>query len=183
MYRAENNASSFTRRAGPTALGTHARLEWCYLLGGFGVQVVGANATLTQPCRTRTWGDLGQQGLPFYAGNVDYQVAFTHPGGAVAVQVPRFAGAAVGVTLDDRDHGIILESTERLACGNLAAGTHDLRLRWYGTRTNAFAPLHNADPRHRMECPHSWVTRDAAFSRSYRLTAQGILDAPLIWTM
>lgn len=164
------------------AFGTHARLEWCYLLGGFGVQVAGAHAAIIAPPTTLVWGDLGQQGLPFYAGNVDYQVAFAHDGGPLAVQVPRFAGAAVGVAIDGRDCGIILEANERLACGELGIGTHLLRLRWYGTRTNAFAPLHNADPQHRMEVPHSWVTRNAAFSRSYRLGAQGILDAPLVWS-
>jgi hypothetical protein len=55
------------------------------------------------------------------------------------------------------------------------------RLRAYGSRCNAFGALHNNDPSHRMEVPHSWITREANFSRSYHIQAQGIMDAPLVW--
>ncbi|NLZ82335.1 MAG: hypothetical protein GX915_01560, partial [Clostridiales bacterium] len=47
-------------------------VEWCYLLGDFGVRVEGSNARIIKPIRKLSFGNWTVQGLPFYAGNVTY---------------------------------------------------------------------------------------------------------------
>ncbi|MFW5845655.1 MAG: hypothetical protein ACOCXJ_05455, partial [Planctomycetota bacterium] len=155
------------------ALGSHHRLEWCYLLGDFDVELHGAQTRVQPVRRPLLWGDATRQGLPFYAGNIAYQTSITHTGGGLWVQVPRFAAHAVEVTVDGRVLGWILEERERFPIDDLPAGIHELVLTALGSRCNAFGPLHNADPAHRMEAPHSWLTRDASFSRSYRVQPMG----------
>ncbi len=163
------------------AFGTHQGLEWCYLLGDFAVRLRGSETYLYPSEQMLVWGDIGQQGRPFYAGNTAYDLDFEHPGGELIAQTPCFAAHAVELTVNGEVAGYILEERERFSCGVHAAGTLQLRFTALGSRCNAFGPLHNANPDHRMEVPHSWYTSDDQFSRSYRVQAQGILDHPIIW--
>ena len=47
-------------------------VEYCFLLGDFGVKVEGRHARIIEPVRELSFGDWTSQGLPFYAGNVTY---------------------------------------------------------------------------------------------------------------
>ena len=40
-------------------------LEWCYLLGDFGVRIEGRAGVVTAPVRALSFGDIVPQGLPF----------------------------------------------------------------------------------------------------------------------
>jgi hypothetical protein len=59
-------------------------VEWCYILGDFGVKVAGRHAWITEPVRQLTWGDWTLQGLPFYAGNVTYHATLPAESQAVS---------------------------------------------------------------------------------------------------
>ena len=83
------------------AVGTHelvlerpydrqTNLEWCYLLGDFGVAVQGQQSSLVAPVRTLHFGDWTNQGLPFYAGNVTYHYTLTSQGEELTVHIPHF---------------------------------------------------------------------------------------------
>ena len=45
-------------------------LEWCYLLGDFGVRIEGRAGVVTAPVRALSFGNIVPQGLPFYGGNI-----------------------------------------------------------------------------------------------------------------
>ena len=49
-------------------------LEWCYLLGDFGVRIEGRAGVVTAPVRALSFGDIVPQGLPFYGGNITYHL-------------------------------------------------------------------------------------------------------------
>lgn len=52
-------------------------VEALYLLGNFGVRTAGQTAVITEPVTRLTFGDICSQGLPFYGGNLTYQVPIT----------------------------------------------------------------------------------------------------------
>ncbi len=66
--------------------GKRSNLEWCYLLGDFGVRVRGAEVTVTEPVHELGFGDVTSQGLPFYGGNIRYRIP-APAGETVEVQI------------------------------------------------------------------------------------------------
>ena len=70
--------------------GRLTNVEWCYLLGDFGVTVRGRHARITAPVRDLAFGDWTTQGLPFYAGNVTYHCRLDGAGEPMAVHLPAF---------------------------------------------------------------------------------------------
>ena len=49
-------------------------IENLFLLGNFGVTVSGRNAVLIAPVSELAFGDITRQKLPFYGGNIEYQI-------------------------------------------------------------------------------------------------------------
>jgi hypothetical protein len=82
-------------------------VEWCYLLGDFGVRVAGRHATITAPARELSFGDWTHQGLPFYAGNVTYHCTIEGSGAETVVQTPKFRNPLLSVELDGSPAGKI----------------------------------------------------------------------------
>ena len=159
--------------------GRRTNIEWCYLLGNFGVQVLGEYRCLTVCQRQLGFDDVTKQGLAHYGGNITYHIPFATKGGTVSVTVPHFAGTAVKVSLDDQN-GYIAYPPYRLELGTVAAGNHILRLQLLGNRHNCFGAVHLADPKYRWLGPDSWRTSGSLWTESYRLKPLGILSAPII---
>lgn len=159
--------------------GRRTNIEWCYLLGDFGVQVIGQHRILTAPQPKLGFDDVTRQGLAHYGGNITYKVPFVSGGGSIRVTVPHFAGTAVKVALDGQV-GYIAYPPYRIALGTLPAGSHTLSLTLLGNRHNCFGAVHLADPNHRWLGPDSWRTTGSKWTESYRLKPLGILSAPLI---
>jgi hypothetical protein len=154
-------------------------LEWAYLLGEFGVRVEGRRALVTAAPARVAWGDLGPQGLPFYAGNLTYRVRLDHRGGRLALQAHRFRAPLLRVRLDGREAGAIAWAPWRVDLGEVAAGSHELELTCFGDRRNAFAQVHHAGPeRHRWWGPDSWRSQGEDWSDEYVLAPHGVLSAP-----
>jgi hypothetical protein len=154
-------------------------LEWAYLLGDFGVEVRGRDASLTRPVRTLAFGDWTSQGLPFYTGNVTYRCELDADGGPVVLQVPRFKGAMIGVALDGERVGSIAFDPYQLDLGRVPPGPHALDLTLFGHRHNAFGPVHWAEPGGWVG-PNAWFTRGRQWCYEYVLQPMGILSAPLL---
>ncbi|MBQ3140870.1 MAG: hypothetical protein IJC25_02775, partial [Clostridia bacterium] len=165
-----------TLRYGPKVM-----VEWCYLLGDFGVRVDGRFATVTQPVRELAFGDWTSQGLPFYAGNVTYHCT-VEGGRPLTVEVPQFRSPLVSVDVDGKRRGVVAIAPYKVDLGELSAGSHRVDLTAFGNRINAFGSLHNCDDSLTWFGPNAWRSEGTSWSYEYRLRKSGILIAPRLWT-
>jgi hypothetical protein len=162
------------------AYNTQTNLEWCYLLGDFGVQVRGTQAHLTEPIRELCWGDWTRQGLPFYAGNVTYHARLESADKILALEIGHFKTPLISVELGDQPLGKIAFAPYRLELPALEAGTHSLEITAFGNRVNTFGALHNVDPATLWYGPDAWRSEGIRWSEEYQLKPMGVLVAPRI---
>ncbi|HIT07652.1 MAG TPA: hypothetical protein IAB55_01020 [Candidatus Merdivicinus faecavium] len=158
--------------------GRRTDLEWCYLLGDFGVRVSGERATVTAPVRALGFGDITAQGLPFYGGNVIYHLPVPVEG-KLLIHLPHYRGALVGVSAEGRRLGSIAFAPYNLMCDAPADGVLDLTL--FGNRQNSFGAVHRRCEGNNWLGPDAWRTKGDEWSESYQLLPAGILSAPVIW--
>jgi hypothetical protein len=154
-------------------------VEWCYLLGDFGVAVAGRHARLTAPVRRLAFGDWTAQGLPFYAGDVTYHCTLAGDGRDTLVEVPQFKAPLLGADLDGRPAGKIAFAPYQLELGRLS-GDRRLDLTAYGNRANAFGPVHHTDPNLKWVGPPAWRSTGAGWAYEYQLKPMGVLTAPIV---
>lgn len=156
-------------------------LEWCYLLGDFQVQTLGAHARIIADSDQMFWGDAVSQGLPFYGGNIDYHVDIEIvESGDYALRAPSFGGPLLRVWCDERDCGPIAFAPYRVELGHLEAGSHRLRICAYGNRVNCFGAVHNAVDGWQWWGPQSWRLDGESRNDVWQLRPTGILRAPLL---
>lgn len=166
-------------------LGARANTEWCYLLGDFGVRVSGRNAMLIPRSPVIAFGDITNQGLPFYGGNITYELDLNVNGFAgeektVGVCLPRYRGAVAEVLLDGESKGDIIFSPNRLYINGVTPGAHKLELRLYTHRFNSFGAVHNADLARSWHGPDAWRTKNEDWSYEYNLKQIGLISAPVV---
>lgn len=159
--------------------GRSTNLEWCYLLGDFGVRVSGYAKTITPPVRELAFGDVTRQGLPFYGGNILYKLPVTGDGEPLSVQAPLYRGALVGVLLDGRRVGSLVFDPYTLALPKLS-GDHEIGLLLFGSRVNSFGPVHNCDRSFGWYGPDAWRTGGDRWTYEYTLREFGILKSPAL---
>lgn len=158
-------------------------LEWCYLLGDFGVRLAGRHTTLTAPVRRLAFGDWTRQGLPFYAGNVTYHLALSAKDRAAqAVRFRDFKAPLLSVTLDRGRAKPVAFAPFRFELPRLGAGRHQLDVTAFGNRHNAFGPLHNTNPKLSWLGPDAWRTEADHWAYEYQLKPMGLLVAPRLQT-
>ena len=155
-------------------------IEWCYLLGDFGVQVTGDCAHLIQPVRALYFGDFTRQGLPFYGGNVTYHIQAEADKNGLEVETPQYRGALIEARIDGREAGKIIYAPYRLHI-DAAPGAHTLDLTVFGTRVNSFSALHNCDDLLSWFGPDAWRSTGKRWSYEYRLRPAGLLVAPRLY--
>lgn len=162
--------------------GRRTNIEWCYLLGNFGVRVRGAHAMLESPPKVLAFGDWVPQGLAFYAGNVIYRCQFelAEQIEDAVLEIPHFSAPVIAVTVNGERKGVIAYAPHRLALGTLDKGTHQLELIVYGNRYNAFGTLHNANDQYQWYGPDSYRTTGSQWTDAYLLKEMGVLSAPII---
>jgi len=163
-----------------TSFGPRHELEWMYLLGEFDVDLQGETSRLGAPTSERHFGDITRQGLPFYSGNLTYQIPFDWPGGPARLILPLYKAPLVTARLDGKDVGHLAFEPHHLHLGDPSPGSHNLELVLWNSRENSHGPLHNVDPDHVMEVPHSWRLAPEVYSPEYRVTEVGILSGPLL---
>lgn len=161
-------------------ISSRTRLEWCYLLGDFGVRVEGCLRTIVPPTHTIGFGSITDQGLPYYGGNLTYRLPFTSPGGTMVVRANHYRGALIRAAVDGRDAGVIAYSPYRLTVGGLTPGEHVLELTLYGNRYNTFAALHNTDTGDHWYGPGYWYSQGDRWSYEHNLKETGILQSPVL---
>ena len=160
--------------------GVQTAVEWCYLLGDFGVTLTGDRARLTAPVRALRYGDIVPQGLPFYTGNVIYHGEVDMPGGSCFLRLPAFRSPVLGISLDGKPVGRVAFAPYRLSLGAPNRGKHRLNITLYGNRHNGFGPVHSLENFMRGYGPGSWFTEGAARCEEYQLRPNGILTPPVI---
>jgi hypothetical protein len=155
-------------------------VEWCYLLGDFGVKVAGREAVLTEPVRSLKNGNWVEQGLPFYAGNVTYHYRLAGAGRSTLLSVPQFKAPLLSVSVDGRPAGRIAFAPFEADLGVLAQGQHQVDVTAYGNRGNAFGIVHHADQTLSWCGPNAWRSTGKDWTYEYRLRPMGILATPSV---
>ena len=152
-----------------------------FLLGDFGVRVKGSRAVLTAPVRTLAFGDITVQGLPFYGGNVEYQIPVQLPAdGMLKVEASRFRSPLMKAALDDGE-GQPIAFAPYCACLKAGAGSHVLKLTAFGNRINTFGTLHNCNDTEPWPGPNAWRTVGQQWAYEYQIKPTGILQAPVVF--
>ena len=157
-------------------IGRKTNLEAFYLLGSFGVRINGTVKTLIPPVKELGWGDYTTQGLPFYTGNLLYQVKVVSEGD-FTIRVPQYRGGLVKVFVDGKDMGNIAFSPYALPI-HADPGEHDVQIRLYGTRQNGFAQLHHTQGVYFYQSPNSWRSAGDLWGYEYHFKPAGILRSP-----
>ena len=158
------------------AYGARSALENIFLLGEFGVRVVGSTATVTALPARLGFSDITAQGLPFYSGALTYRTEVQTSGGALCVTVPRYRASVLRIAVDGESVPVAFSPyTARFVP---PAGTHCVEITAYIPRTNGFAPLHNCDETCAYQNPAAWRSVGDKWSYEYCLTREGLLAAP-----
>ena len=158
--------------------GRRTNIEWCYLLGGFGVRLQGESRTLTALPEKLGFDDVARQGLPYYGGNITYCIPVETEAGTLTVTAPHYDGAAIRAALDGEPKGYLVYAPYRLTLGRVDKGLHRLELTLLGSRQNAFGPVHLADEKEKWIGPNAWRSEGARWTESYRLKRLGIRSRP-----
>ena len=157
-------------------------LENLYLLGDFGVQVRGSRARLTALPRTVVFGNLAEQGFPFYGGIFTYHLPFRGTGRAMQIASTYFRGALITAAIDGKPAGRILYSPYTLTLPALPDGEeHTLSLSLYPSRYNTFGSVHLCDETRLWYGPGAWRSQGASWSYEYCLHRSGILKSPVLF--
>lgn len=159
--------------------GVNTNLEWCYLLGDFGVRIEGRQAVIIERPGVIGFGDYATQGLPFYGGNLVYETEISTEEGELVVEIPHFAAALIDVSVDDGEFVPVFMEPYHAVLGHVTRGKHTLRLKCYGTRINQFGQVHHCNPLEKYFGPGTWRTTDTAWCYEYNLKKVGIFTAPI----
>lgn len=160
--------------------GKTTHLEWCYLLGNFGVRVEGNQKTLIQLPHQLAFGDLVPQGLPFYGGNVVYRLPVDVTSPELSVHIPCYRGTLLEVQLDDVDVKPVVFAPYECCFYDVASGVHTIEIKLYGSRVNTFGPVHNCNTQWQWFGPDAWRSVGDSWSDAYCLKPVGILTVPQI---
>jgi len=159
--------------------GQRSNVEWCYLLGDFGVRVMGAEKTIVKPVTKLGFGDWCTQGLPFYCGNVTYKIPVIAVKDTLSVRVPQYRGAVLGMELDGKRVGTMAYAPYTFTY-NVTPGEHVIGITVYGNRVNGFGCVHNCNDIVSWFGPNSWRSTGIEWCYEYRLRKTGLLVSPQI---
>ena len=129
------------------------------------------------------WGNIADQGLPFYVGNLTYHCGFyLLQRSKVVLSIPGFSSPVLTVEWgrdENSKRGHVAFQPRTLDLGVLDAGDHHLSITAYGNRYNAFGHVHTPD--WMTNCwPDAWRTQGWAWTEDYNVRPVGILDAPKV---
>ena len=161
-------------------IGRRTMIEWAYLLGDFGVEVIGKSARIIPKCDKLAFGDVTVQGLPFYTGNITYHIPIKTDGGMISIRSGHYVGAMQEASMDGKEPVALIYPPYEISFGSVAAGEHMIDVTLYGTRQNGFGPLHLADSKRVFLNPSSWRTVGDEWCYEYMIRKMGVLVTPEI---
>lgn len=157
---------------------SRTNVEWCYLLGSFGVSIAGSAAKLIDMPQTINFGDYGSQGFPFYTGNIKYHNVINVDSGNYKLDFSSYRSTVMKVFADGKERGIVAFAPYTIDLGELDKGEHSIDILCCGNRYNAFGALHNSDSSEKWHGPNSWRTEGKKWSYEYQLRKMGVLVTP-----
>lgn len=157
--------------------GKTTNTEWCYLLGDFGVRQLGSTAVITTLPEKLAFDSITKQNLPFYGGNITYHVEAD--GDGMEIEIPRYIGTLVDVTVDGESKGKIVYPPYKLQLEGLGEGSHKVDITLFGNRYNSFGPVHLTEENRSWHGPGAWRD-DEQWSYEYVLRNVGINASPII---
>ncbi len=158
--------------------GNRTNLEWCYLLGKFGVNVTGRQKTIIPIPEKLAFDSIVHQGFPFYGGNVTYHLEVE--GDKFTVEATHYRGGLVAVDVDGERKGRIVYPPYALNLSGLGAGKHSVDITLFGNRYNCFGGVHKIDEKAPWQGPGTWRSEDEDWTYEYELRKLGILTSPVI---
>lgn len=162
--------------------GERTNIEWCYILGDFGVQVMGCETVLTKRQPKLGFGSVTSQSLPFYGANIDYifDVELENDG-AIEIESSYYRGALIAVSIDGLRRGRIVLPPYKFLVEDVPKGKHTVTLTLFGNRHNSFGALHQVNEGQRWFGPEeAWRTQGNDWCYEYHLRPYGILKSPII---
>ena len=162
--------------------GEKTDVECCYILGDFGVSVIGQKAKITALPDTLAFDELTKQGLPFYGGSVRYRIPLKCDWeGDRWLKIPHYRAAVLAVYVDGERKSTVAYPPYLASLGHLTSGAHEVTVEAFISRRNCFGNIHCADEK-RKRCGHdSWRTAGDTWTYEYRLTPQGIISTPILY--
>lgn len=159
--------------------GRKTSVEWCYILGDFGVEVTGSHAKITALPSVLGFGDITAQGLPFYGGNLTYRREVALPAGEYSIQIPKYRNSLLSVRVNGKEIGDIAYAPYCLSF-TAEEGQTIIEIVAYGNRANTFGPVHCCDELVTWFGPGAWRVTGTEFAYEYQLSRTGILKAPIL---
>ena len=160
--------------------GERIGVEWCYLLGDFGVEAIGRHTSIVAAPETLAFGNIAVQGLPFYGGNLTYHIPVETTGGEITVRSSRYRGAMLEVRLDGGKEIPVIYPPYKAVLGAPEAGKHTVDITLYGHRRNGFGPIHMSDTKDTWIGPKAWRTDGECWTYDYMVCEEGVLNTPVI---
>lgn len=160
--------------------GKRTNVEWVYILGDFGVEVLGKYTCIVPKRETLAFGDITKQGLPFYGGNITYHIPVETTGGDLEICSSYYSGAMQEVSIDGGKPIPMIYPPYTTEIPALAAGHHRVDLTLYGHRGNGFGPVHLTDKKEGWIGPKAWRTEGDRWGYEYMLKEIGVIIAPKI---
>lgn len=153
-------------------------LEWSYILGDFGVKVLGTYSCITKRAKKLYFGDITVQTLPFYTGNLNYEfsIELAEDAEDVVVEIPHFRAPVLGLKVDGEEKALVCYAPHKGSLGTLKAGLHKVTIELYGNRFNGFGTVHNANDEFKWYGPDSYRSKGSQWSDAYQLRANGVLS-------
>lgn len=158
--------------------GERTNTEAMYLLGDFGVRVVGTKKTIIPEPAALQFGDLAAQGYPFYGGAMEYTFDVVATNGSLRLRASLYRGGLLNVRCDGKDASAIIYPPYILQIDGLKDGPHTITLTAYLHRYNTFGPVHVVNEQCPWYGPDSWRTRDEDWTYQYHLRQTGVLKSP-----
>ena len=159
----------------------NSSFEPVYVLGDFGVEVRGHNVIITDKEPQLFWGDIVEQKLPFYAGNIVYECEIClDEEKELALQIPLYEGSCVEAFIDNESAGLVFIAPYIANFGKVSKGKHKIAIRLFGNRENTFGNPHRiVDGDYKK---YNWDVGAEKLTFSYRFDRLGILAEPLLMT-
>ncbi len=163
--------------------GETTNIEYCYILGNFGVNVRGRLLTIVPLPEKIGFGDIVPQGLPFYGGVVSYHLPFECDKKCLAaISIPHYRAGVITVDVDGKRANTVAYSPYHVSLGELTAGNHTITVNAYISRFNCFGELHNADEKYYVKGgPLAWSTDGSSWTYEYRFKPEGVLSTPIFY--
>jgi hypothetical protein len=161
-----------------------ANLESVYLLGEFGVAIDGLSSSIVALPDHLTLGNWGEQGLPFFSGNLTYRSEFIFNSKAdlrYFIRFPEYKATLIELRLNQSNPLLIgfgNDQVEITSCLN--DGDNTIAITVLGSRRNTLGPLHLKEDRPEIIGSQSFQYEDEKWQEHLKLVPYGLMKSPVI---